>query len=160
MKRLGAIASFILFATAASAQVAAPPLPQNDPFVGTWQINPQKSRPRPDKTDSSYVRTITRDGDELVFSSRTGGSKPKEHNYKIRCDGLFHPVPFGSMSCRYTTPNAVEGESRPPNSKEDASRTAFWRREVTADGQEMKILAYTDSGRTQLESIQVLDRVK
>jgi len=130
----------------ASGQVAAPPLPQNDPFVGTWQENDGKK--------ASYARTIARDGDELVFSSHEH-SKSSEHNYRIRCDGLFHLVPFGSMSCEYTATNVVEGESR---QKHD---TIYWKREVSADGQKMTISAYTDNGRTTLiGSPNLLSRVK
>jgi hypothetical protein len=160
MKLLTALA-LMLLVMAASAQVAAPPPPQNDPFVGTWRENQGKSPPKPGKKDKSYIRTIARDGDDLVFYSRAAGSKPIEHNYRIRCDGLLHSVPFGSMSCNYTAPNVVEGESRSPNSHEGAAKTIFWKREVSADGQLMTLSGYEDSGRTKpLGSTEILYRVK
>jgi hypothetical protein len=143
MKPLRVLA-FTFLVAAACAQIAAPPLPQNDPFVGTWQESGGKK--------ASYARTIARDGDELVFSSRWHSS---HHNYRIRCDGLFHPVPSGSMSCKYITTNVIEGESRQNRD------TIYWKREVSADGQKMTISAYTDDRRTTLIGLpDLLDRVK
>jgi hypothetical protein len=143
--------------TPAFAQEAAPHsrAPDKDPFVGTWRANRDKSRPKLGKRDASYTRTIARDGEDIVFFSHTGTSGSNENSYRIRCDGLFHPVPFGSLSCRYDTPNLVEGETRALD-----ERTDYWTREVSVDGQEMKISAYKDAGRTKIKSIHVLDRVK
>jgi hypothetical protein len=157
MKRPLTALAFILFMTAASAQEAAPhsPAPDKDPFVATWQANRDKSRPKLGKKDASYTRTIARDGEDVVFSSRIGTSKPSENNYRIRCDGLFHPVQFGSLSCKYDAPNLMEGETMGLD-----ERTSYWTREVSTDGQEMKISAYEDPGRTKVKSILILDRVK
>ena len=153
---LAALASTLLTITPSAQQAAslAPP-PDKDPFVGTWQANRDKSRPKLGKKDASYTRTITRDGDDLVFSSRIGTSDPSENNYRIRCDGLFHHVPFGSLSCRFNAPNVIEGETKSLDTQND-----YWSREVSADGQEMKISSYKNSGRTKLKSVRVLDRVK
>jgi hypothetical protein len=149
MKRLRVLL-FALLVAESAAQLATAPPPQNDPFVGTWQ--------KKQGTKVVSARTIARDGEELIFSSRDEDRKPKELNYRIRCDALFHPVPFGSLSCRYTAPNVVEGESR-----EKRKPTVYWRREVSVDGQEMVISGgYTDSGRTTRDgwSSDVLYRVK
>jgi len=156
MTFMKALAS-ILLATAVSAQVTTPlpPASEKDLFVGTWQANQEKSRPKLGKKDASYRRTIDREGEDLVFSSRRGTSRPSHNNYKIRCDGRFHRVPFGSLSCEYMSMNLIEGET-----KVDSHEIEYWSREVSADGQEMKISAYLDSGRTKIRSIWVLDRVK
>jgi len=145
----------ILLMTAASAQEPAsvPPPPDKDPFVGTWQANRDKSRPKLGKRDASYRRTIARDGEDLVFSSPIGTSKASENTYRIRCDGGFHRVPFGSLSCKYQAPNLIEGETIRDSHD-------YWTREVSADGQEMKISAYKNSRRTKVKSIWILDRVK
>jgi hypothetical protein len=138
----------VFFISIAVGQVPTAPPPQNDPFVGTWQEKRGKK--------SGYVRTITRDGEELVFSSQGNPSKPKEHNYRIRCDGLFYPVPLGSMSCKYESPNVVVGESR-----DTGKPPVYWKRELSADGQKMMIRGYTDGGReTELGTAGVLYRVK
>src|SRR6266849_132140 len=154
-KKLLTTLASILLMTAVSAQGPAslPPAPDKDPFVGTWQANREKSRPKLGKREASYTRTIARDGEDLVFSSRIGTSRAGQNNYKIRCDGRFHRVPFGSLSCKYNAPNLIEGETI-------SDSHDYWTREVSADGQEMKISAYKNSRRTKLESIWILDRVK
>jgi hypothetical protein len=156
-KTLLNVLASMLVATTVSAQdtTPLPPAPEKDPFVGIWQANQEKSRPKLGKKDASYRRTIDREGEDLVFSSRIGDSRPSENNYKIRCDGRFHRVPFGSLSCRYTGMNFIEGETI-----NVTHETEYWSREVSADGQEMKISAYRDSRRTKLKSIWILDRVK
>ncbi len=69
------------------------PTPDKDPFVGTWKASRDKSRPKLNDKDASYVRTIAREGDELVFSSqmdsRIHSGKLNENHYRIRCDPGF-----------------------------------------------------------------------
>jgi hypothetical protein len=138
------------------------PEPDKDPFVGTWKANANKSRPKLDKINASYVRTLSRDGDDLVFCSRikrghfAGFS---ENHYRIRCDGLSHPVQCGEASCMtscmYVSAKRVEGDTASPGGK-----TFYWTREISPDGQEMMISGYRDKARTKLESVQANDRVK
>ena len=177
---------FILLITLRSPSFtqASPHLPEpdKDPFVGTWKANADKSRPKHDKVDASYVRTISRDGDDRIISSRMKRPGPPplikgknyseffERHYRIRCDGLPHPVPCGvgscTTSCTYKGANRVEGETRIECPKGENCRikadrqTQYWTDEVSADGQEMTISIYEDNARTRLESIQVLDHVK
>jgi hypothetical protein len=140
---------------AASGQaVPGVPAPDKDPFVGRWQANRDKSQPRPDARDASYMRTITREGDDLVFSSRIDNSKGIQNHYKIRCDGQFHTVPFGSLLCEYKAPNVVEGETKSLGGKRE-----YWTREVSSDGHEMTVSEYKDKARKKLQSVQVMDRV-
>ena len=154
----------LLFAfTSRSMAQAIPSLPEpdKDPFVGTWQANANKSRPKLDKVNASYVRTLSRDGDELVFSSRmkrahsTGFS---ENHYRIRCDGLPHSVQCGEATCKssctYVSANRVEGDT------EAFGKMLHWAREVSPDGQELTIYGYADKARKKIESVQVNDRVK
>lgn len=141
--------------TAVVAQIASTPPPDKDPFVGTWRANPDKSRPRLKGTDAFYTRTFARDGDDIVSSSERGSGRPVRNNYKVRCDGRFHTVPFGSLSCKYTAPNVVEGESL-----DLSMEYGYWRREVSDDGQEMRMLAYHDKEKKKLKSIMVLERVR
>ena len=151
--------SSLLIATTAmmgrSQQRNIPP-PDRDSFVGQWRANPSKSRPTLSKAEASYQRTIRRDGDDLVFDSSGGSSKARSQQYRLRCDGAFHPLPTGPvLSCRYIAPNKVEGETHDPTQERH-----YWTREVSADGQEMTISAYKDKGRTKLKSVMVLDRIK
>ena len=138
------------------------PEPDKDPFVGTWKANAEKSRPKLDKANASYVRTMTRDGDEIVLSSRIEkehSAGVSENHYRIRCDGLPQRVQCGrascTTSCTYKADNRVEGETAGHDGK-----TSYWTREVSRDGQEMMILGYKDKARTKLETVQVNDRLK
>jgi len=157
--------TLLLFAlTGRSLTQASPYLPEPGKglFVGTWKANPDKSRPKLDKVRASYVRTISRDGDDLVFSSRVkkGHSAGfSENHYRIRCDGLPHHVPCGeascTTSCTYIAANRVEGDTVSPDGK-----MSYWTREISPDGQEMTISGYADKARTKLVSVQEDDRVK
>jgi hypothetical protein len=138
------------------------PGPDKDPFVGTWKANADKSQPKPDKVKASSVRTISRSGDEIVFSSRIerrDSARSSENNYRIRCDGVPHRVQCGDASCKtsctYKAANRVEGETAGPDGK-----TSYWTREVSPDGQEMTVFGYHDRARTKLETLQVYGRVK
>jgi len=130
-------------------QVAIPP-PDQDPFVGKWKANARKSRPKLDRKEAS------RDGEDLVFASSGGVSRAAIRQFRIRCDGLFHPLPAGPiLSCMYVGANRVEGETKTP-----VNTDLFWSREVSPDGLELTISEYKDRARTKLRSVTVLDRIK
>ena len=126
-----------------------------DPFVGTWRANRDKSQPKLSKRDSSYTRTIAREGDDIIISSGTSVPKPSHHEYRIRCDGQFHPVPSGSLSCKQLKGNFIEGESIVPKVEH-----GYWSEEVSQNGQTMTIVHYQDERRRHIESVWVLDRVR
>lgn len=134
------------------------PTPENDPFVGTWKANRDKSKPKLNDKDASYVRTIVREGDDLVFSSqiasRVASGKVNENHYRILCDGAPHPVPFGSLSCEYKGASLIEGETLSLTNER-----SFWVREVSTDRQEQKVIEYKNAARTKLRSTWILDRV-
>jgi hypothetical protein len=165
MRGLVVVFTLLLFAlTGRSLTQVSPSLPEpgKDPFVGTWKANPEKSRPKLDKVRASYERTISRDGDDLVFSSRVKKAHSagfSENHYRIRCDGLPHQVQCGetscTTSCTYVAANLVKGETVSPG-----GNVSYWTREISQDGQEMTISAYTDKARTKLVSVQQVDRVK
>jgi hypothetical protein len=160
MHRERSKSTWLLLAAAtalAHGQPWAIPPPDRDPFVGEWKANADASHPRLHKRERPYERTIARDGDDLVFASSGGASKATVRQFRIRCDGIFHPLPSGHvLACRYAPPNRVEGETKDYSTGEDD----FWAREVSADGQRMSILGYKDKARTMLRSIEVLDRVR
>jgi len=161
-----AIVSFILLSILLSPSFAQPPSslpePDKDLFVGTWKANADRSRPKLDEVEGSYVRTVSREGDDVVFSSRI--KKPHsvgfaENRYKLHCDGSLHRVQCGSAfckkSCLYVTATRVEGETVEPD-----GTTLYWADEVSSDGQEIRIYSYNDKARKKLKSIEVADRVK
>ena len=160
------IIEFLLLLIALLSQSSAQnlpsvPEPDKDPFVGTWKANAYKSWPKLDENEALYVRTISRDGDDVVFFSRT--KRPvsagfSEKHYRIRCDGLSHRVPCGeascAKSCTYKAANRVEGEWAGPDGKN------YWTEKVSSDGLEMKIYAYRDKTKKKLYRTEVLDRAK
>lgn len=138
------------------------PDPDKDPFVGTWKTNADKSRPKLEKVEASYVRTLSREGDDRVLSSRSKSPYSgnfSENHYRILCNGLPHRVQCGNASCTtsctYVAFSRVEGETISPDGK-----TLYWAQEVSSDGQEMRIYGYRDKARTKLTRVEVLDRVK
>jgi hypothetical protein len=133
-----------------------PPMPDQDPFVGTWRANAAQSKPKLNKTEASYERVIARNGDELLFSSTGGRSKEKARAYRLRCDDRFYPLPTGPvLRCIYVSPRRVDGQTVDPNGEHD-----YWTREVSPDGKRMTISAYKDSRRVKVRSVMVLDRIK
>jgi hypothetical protein len=64
-------------------------------------------------------------------------------------------VPFGSLSCKYNAPSVIEGET-----SLKSNETEYWIREVSVDGQEMKITGYKDRKKAKVKSIWILDRIK
>jgi hypothetical protein len=152
------LATLCLAAGLAVAQEAKtlPPPPDQDPFVGEWKANSEESRPKLSRAERSYVRTIRRAGEEVLFSSVGGASKAKVRNFRLKCDGAFYPLPTGPvLSCRWVDTNRVEGETRDPNGKKN-----YWMREVSPDGQRMTVTGYKNQSRTKIDSVMVLERVK
>src|ERR1051326_2285617 len=136
---------------------ALPPSPDSDPFVGTWKTNTDLSRPKLDKREASYTRTIARRGDELVFTSHMDRSRKSDHDFRIRCDGKpYHvPEPNQTMACVYVATNVVRGTTHTPD-----GQTSHWNREVSTDGHRMTITSYKDEKLTKVKSVWVLDRIK
>jgi hypothetical protein len=165
MTILAAVSSVFLLIAAAAGQTAADrgvptlpllPSPENDPFVGTWHTNSTKSNPKPHDKESTYIRTMVRDGDYLVISSHmeNHGRKVNENHNRWYCDGAPHPVSFGFLSCVYKSPSVIEGKS-----KFKSGDKAYWHDEVSADGREMRTLIYEDRTYTRITSSLVMDRV-
>lgn len=166
MRIKAAIVTFILLITSPTRLFtqAVPflPEPDKDPFVGTWKANADKSWPKLNEIEASYVRVISRNGDDLVISSRIkerNSAGFSENHYTIRCDGLPHRVQCGgsfcTTSCTYKTANSTQGETVSADNK-----TLYWAREVSPDGRELRIYAYGDKARKKLKSLEVADRVK
>jgi len=123
-----------------------------------------------------YVRTISREGNDVIVSTRQKKPGPLpfiksrdysefyEWHYRIRCDGLSHTLQFGVLSttksCAYTATSRVEGLTETPIEKTHTSVKVYWTEEVSSDGQEMRIYTYKDEIRKKLNSIFVMDRVK
>lgn len=138
------------------AQGLLPPPADQDPFVGEWRVNRDKSHPRLNRREATYWRTIVRDGNDWMLSSAIRGVKHSQHHYRVHFDGAFHPAPDGSRIAReYKARNLIEGKTISPD-----QRIEYWSDAVSADGREMKITLFRDKLRTKVKSYQILDRVK
>lgn len=150
---------FVLIAIAATslAQGSDSLLPpaDRDPFVGKWKANQEKSRPKLDRKNATYTRTVARDGDAWILSSEMKNFPGSEHHYRILCDGRLHPAPHGvQVARRYKSPSLIEGETVIPG-----QGTKYWREEVSQDGQQMSITSYKGRKRLKVVSVWILDRV-
>jgi hypothetical protein len=58
------------------------------------------------------------------------------------------------MSCWYTAPNVVFGETTDPG-----QQVHYWKEEISPDGQQMTLTAYKNEARTKILSTIVLDRI-
>ena len=140
----------------AQDSISLQPSADRDPVVGVWQANGEESRPKLDKVQRSYIRTISRIGADIIFSSAGGASKAKIRDFRLRCDGAFYPLPTGPvLACRWLNSNSVEGETRYPNGKK-----RYWVREVTSDGRVMTVTSFKDKARSKISSVMILDRVE
>lgn len=149
---------FLIQAGAAPSQDSdpLPPPADRDPFVGVWKADGDRSRPKLNKAERSYVRTMTRVDEGIVLSSTGGVSKAKTTEYLARCDGTFYRLPTGPyLSCRWIGRTRVEGETHDPN-----GRICFWTRELTSDGQTMTITEFRNKARTKQSRLLVLDRAQ
>ena len=141
----------------AAQQPLLPPIPDKDPFVGTWRANRDLSRPQLSKRYARYTRTFSRDGDQRISNTIFEGEKSGDRHYRIRCDGQFHPFsakPNYSMACEYTASNVVRTEGSDPK-----GHIGYWTEEVSASGQQMIMTIYKDKTRTKIEKTIVLDRI-
>ena len=68
---------------------------QNDPFVGTWQINLGKSKYNPGPPPMSQTVTIQADGQnhKLTLTATDAAGKPTNSTIMRAYDGIPHPAP-------------------------------------------------------------------
>ena len=146
------IFSLVLYGFSQSSAPFVPP-PDKDIFIGTWKANRDQSVPALSDKAATYVREMARDGRDLILSSSE--KKHGRRKFRIRCDGVLHRIPPGSMSCLYKAPNSMEGETISTGRKPE-----YWKRELSSDGNVMTITAYRNPERTEIISTWILDRVK
>jgi len=152
MERILPIA-VLLLSTRLWADSSQLPPPDQDPFVGEWMQVNGKSLPH---ITGRYSRTISREAEYVVFSSYDSKQRPPDKTYRIKCDGQLYPVPGNTMlSCEYSSSRSVIGTTRQPG-----GTVLYWSREVSPDGNEMRIFGFKDQQRKNLQSIEILDRVK
>lgn len=116
-----------------------------DPFVGTWVLNPAKSEfdPNHRPTEATIVFELHADGHYLMRAEGVhNGKKVAERPQKFVPDGKDYPVadfPGLVATCTRPDPNTLQGQVR----REDGSMAGQGVYAVSADG---KSLTVTNSG--------------
>ncbi len=145
MKRI-----LLLFtALALSAVVSGPLMAQGNPFVGTWKLNPEKSKYTGIPMQKSLTREVEAEGKGLKYSYKgtNGEGKPIDYSFSTKFDGKASPItgtgaPAGADSITIKRVNASKTTAvLSKGGKEVGKSTA----EVSKDG---KVTTITGTGTT------------
>ena len=126
------VLSSLFFAGSASAQ--------SDPAVGTWKLNPTKSRYRPGPVPKANLLTIVAVENGLKVSGQGTGAdgKPTSISYTVTYDGKDKPV-TGSPDYDSTSGKRINANTAEQTRKKEGRMVQTQRREVSADGKTMTI---------------------
>jgi hypothetical protein len=115
-------------------------LAQSDPAVGTWKLNPEKSRYTPGPVPKSNVITITAVENGLKVSGQgiDGAGKPTSLSYTVTYDGKEKPV-TGSPDYDSTAGKRISANVTEQTRKREGREVQTQKREVSADGKTMTI---------------------
>jgi len=128
----------VLFVLSLLVLSAGPLLAQNNPFVGTWKLNPSKSKFEPGPAPKSQTRTVVAQGDgaKYTFDGVAADGKPFSYSFTVNYDGKDYPVtgtgvPAGadSIAIKLVGTNKAEATEK-KGGKEVATAEA----EVSKDG--------------------------
>ena len=106
-----------LLAVLAVCLVAMSPLSgfaQTDPALGTWKLNPAKSKssPGPPPKEQTLTYEATGDGVKLTAKGMDGQGQPIDNQYTAKYDGKDYPVTgnpnWDSISLKRINANKVE----------------------------------------------------
>src|SRR5271169_369216 len=80
------------------AVACAPAFAQNNPAVGTWKLNIEKSKYNPGPAPKSLTRTVVAQGNGVKYSFEgvAADGKPLSYGFSVSFDGKDNPV-SGSM---------------------------------------------------------------
>jgi hypothetical protein len=113
---------------------------QSDPAVGTWKLNPEKSRYTPGPVPKSNLITIVAVDTGLKVSGQgiDGAGKPTSINYTLTFDGKDRPV-AGSPDYDSTSGKRINANTTEQTRKKEGKMVQTARREISADGTTMTI---------------------
>ena len=133
---------------------------QSDTAVGTWNLNPAKSRYSPGPVPKSNVITIVAIENGLKVSGKgtDGAGKPTSINYTVTYDGKEKPV-TGSPDYDSTSGKRINASTTEQTRKLEGKMVQTQRREVSADGKTMTITTRgkDKAGRT-INNVAVFDK--
>lgn len=133
-----------------------------DPFAGTWNLNPAKSQFDPNHRPFQATITfeVQPDGSYVMQAEGTeeGGQKVKEHPRRVFVDGQPRPIPeMPALSAVATKPDprTIRGEAR----RQDGSIVGSGTYAVSTDGRSMTAtISGVDSQLRTFRLITVWDR--
>jgi hypothetical protein len=113
---------------------------QSDPAVGTWKLDPARSRYSPGPVPKSNLIVIAAVDNGLKVSGQgtDGAGKPTSINYTVTYDGKEKPV-TGSPDYDSTTGKRINASTTEQTRKKEGKMVQTQKREVSADGKTMTI---------------------
>jgi len=152
MKRALVTLVLVLGAAAVSAQT--------DPAIGTWKLNPAKSKYDPGPVPKSNTVVITAAGNGIKVSAKgvDGEGKPTSTDYTVAYDRKDVPVTgppaYDSVSASRIDPNTTQ-LTRKKNGKVVQTAT----RAVSSDGKTMTVTTTgTDEKGRKINTVAVLEK--
>jgi hypothetical protein len=156
--RLLKLASIFVFA----ATVSAPAFAQSNPLVGTWKLDPAKSKFDPGPAPKSLTRTVGAAGEgvKYTFEGVSADGKPLAYGFSVQFDGKDDPI-SGSIPSGADTIAAkrVDANHYVATLKKGGKTIGISRVEVSQDG---KVTTVDSSGTSaagvKMHDIQVYDK--
>ena len=132
MKRNLAFVAIAVLAFACAARVLA-----QNPLVGTWKLNVEKSKYNPGPAPKSMTRTVEADGEKMkyTFEGVAADGSPVSYSFTVGVDGKDYPItgaaPTGAntVSAKQTGPSSTEATF-----KKDGKPVLIAKVKVSADG--------------------------
>jgi hypothetical protein len=133
---------------------------QADPAVGTWKLNPAKSKYVPGPVPKTNVITITAsaNGYHVVAKGEDAAGKATGIDYTATFDGKDSPVK-GAPAYDTTSLKRVDANTTEQTRKKEGKTVQTATRRISADGKTMTVTTRgkDESGRT-LNTVAVYDR--
>ena len=97
---------------ALAAVACAPAFSQNNPAVGRWKLNVEKSKYNPGPAPKSLTRTVEAQGDgvKYTFDGVAADGKPIAYGFTVQFDGKDNPI-SGSIPSGADTISAKRTDS-------------------------------------------------
>src|SRR5207245_229039 len=142
MKSLLKFVSMVILAVVASGPLFA----QSNPLVGTWKLNPEKSKFNPGAEQTSMTRTVEAQGDgvKYTFDGVSGDGTAIAYSFAVSFDGKDNAI-TGSMPSGADSISAkrIDSNTFDATLKQGGKVIATSKVEVSQDG---KVTTVTSKG--------------
>jgi hypothetical protein len=133
---------------------------QSDPAVGTWKLNPAKSKfdPGPAPRSQTVVIAASGSGYKVNSTGVDGEGKPTSVSYAAEADGKDMPV-TGSPSYDQTALKRIDKNTSEQTRKKGGKVVQTARRAISADGKTMTItVTGTDEKGRKVNNVSVFEK--